>query len=99
MDAPHRPRTRHGTALLGGGGELHVVGRDRVVTLADPDGAVRRLVELADGSRGTDQLHALLAREYPGLRRADVAAAVAELLAAGVLVEDAAARGVLAGRG
>jgi hypothetical protein len=73
--------------LLRGGGELHVVRSDDVVTFEDPDGAMHRLVELADGSRSTEELHRALAREYPQVRHDDVVDAVARLETAG-LVED-----------
>jgi hypothetical protein len=74
--------------LLRGGGELHVVRSDDVVTFEDPDGAMHRLVELADGSRSTQELHRVLASEYPRVRHDDVVDAVARLEAAG-LVESA----------
>ncbi|MGH2898454.1 MAG: hypothetical protein ACRDMZ_07255 [Solirubrobacteraceae bacterium] len=77
--------------LLRGGGELHIVGSRRVVTLDDPDGAIHRLVELADGSRSTNELFSLLAPQYPALHREDLLNAVSDLEAAG-LVENCVPR-------
>jgi hypothetical protein len=77
--------------LLRSAGELHVVGDDDILTIADPYGAVQRLVRLADGSRSTTELHSALAPEYPRLAVQDVLDAVAELEAFGVL-EDATPR-------
>jgi len=84
--------------LLRGGGELHIVGRDSVVTLDDPDGAIHRLVELADGSRSTTELYSALAPEYPELHHEDVTDAVAQLEAAGLFEVRAPHRGIPGGR-
>jgi len=82
--ATFRPRMKTSAPLLHGGGLLHIVGSRSVHTIADPDGAIRRLVELADGSRSIDELFAALHAEHPGIRESDVAAAVRELEAVGV---------------
>lgn len=91
MHAAPRPRMKIASPLLRGGGELHIVGSVDVVTLADPDGAIHRLVELADGSRSTSELFWALAPDHPLLQHDDVVEAVAQLRAAGVL-EDCAPR-------
>ena len=83
MHAAPRPRMRITAPLLRGGGQLHVVGRDDVVTLEDPDGAIQRLVELADGSRSTTELFGALVAESPHLDPQDIDDAVAQLEAAG----------------
>jgi hypothetical protein len=75
--------------LLRGSGELHIIGSERVVTVADPDGAIHRLVELADGSRSTNELFSALAPAYPALQHHHVVDAVSQLETAGVL-EDCA---------
>lgn len=85
MHAAPRPRMTIAAPLLRGSGELHIVGSDDVVTLEDPDGAVHRLVELADGSRSTSELFSALARDHPRLRYDDVVEALAELEAVGLL--------------
>jgi hypothetical protein len=89
MSAATRPRMKTTAALLRAGGVLHIVGYHDVHTLADPDGALRRLVELADGSRSTDELFDVLAADYPRLREQDVVDVVDELQSAG-LVDDGA---------
>jgi len=76
--------------LLRGSGELHIIGRDEVVTIGDPDGAVLRMLLLADGSRTLAELLGTLAAEFPQVAEQDVRDAVAELSACGVL-EDVAA--------
>lgn len=84
MHAASRPRMKTAAPLLRGGGQLHVVRSDDVVTFEDPDGAMHRLVELADGSRSTNELYCALADEYPQLRHGDVVDAVSRLEAAGL---------------
>jgi len=85
MHAAPRPRMKTTAPLLRAGGELHIVGRQDVLTFDDPDGAIHRLVELADGSRSTNELFLALAPDYPQLEHQDVLDAVAELEAAGLL--------------
>jgi hypothetical protein len=85
MHAAPRPRMKIMAPLLRGGGELHIIASQGVVTLDDPDGAIHRLVELADGSRSTDELFVLLAPEYPSIDHQDVVDAVADLEAAGLV--------------
>lgn len=97
MYAATHPRMKTAAALLGAGGELHIVGRDEVHTLADPDGALRRLVELADGSRSTGELFGALSADYPGLGEQDVVDAVCELQSAGLFEDGAAYDRVRAG--
>lgn len=87
MPTAIHPRMKSPAPLLRGGGELHIVGHRHVHTLADPDGAMQRLVELADGSRSTGELFCALAPDYPHLGEQDVVEAVDELAGAG-LVED-----------
>ena len=74
---------------LRGGGELHIVGRDEVVTIPDPDGVMQRLLSLADGSRTGPELFAALAGDFPQLAERELRDAVAELVAVGLL-EDVA---------
>ncbi len=87
MHVVPKPRMKRRAPLLRGGGELHVVGHRDVVTLADPDGALHRLAELADGSRSAGDLHGALAADFPGWGRDDVLDAVARLDDAGLLDE------------
>jgi len=70
--------------MLRASGELHIVGREDVTSIADPDGALQRLVELADGSRSTSQLHDELVTRYPRLGEQDIVDAICELESAGL---------------
>ena len=87
-----RPRLAIGGPLLHGSGELHIVGREEVLTISDPDGAVRRLLALADGSRTRPEIFAALTVDYPLLGEREVDEALRELEQAG-LVEDCIPRG------
>jgi hypothetical protein len=87
MQAALQPRLTTSGPLLRGGGELHFVGSDDVTSIPDPDGALYRLVLLADGSRSTTDLHSALLADYPLLDEQDVVHAVSELESAG-LFED-----------
>lgn len=84
MHAAPRPRMKFTAPLLRGDGELHVIGSTEVVSIADPDGALHRLIELADGSRSTRELFSALVREYPRLGHQDVVDAVSQLEAIGI---------------
>ena len=88
---PLQPRLTATGPLLHGAGELHIVGSHDVTSIPDPDGALHRLVSLADGSRSTSELHSALVAEYPQLDEQDVVQAVSELASAGLL-EDCAPR-------
>jgi hypothetical protein len=98
MHAAPRPRLKTAAPLLRGGGELHIVRDDDVVTFQDPDGAMHRLVELADGSRSTNELYCALASEYPRLRHDDVVDAVSRLEAAGLFEHSPPPRDDVGGR-
>lgn len=85
MHDMRQPRLTAADPILHGGGELHIVGSDEVTSIADPDGALHRLVVLADGSRSASELRCALLAEYPQLDEQDVVAAVSALTSAGVL--------------
>jgi hypothetical protein len=87
-----RPRLTMAGPLLYGSGEVHIVGRHDVVTIHDPEGAVHRLLGLADGSRTRSEIFTAMTRDFPRLGQADVDEAVAELEAMGLL-QDATPRG------
>jgi hypothetical protein len=91
MQAALQPRVTATGPLLRGDGELHIVGSHDVTSIPDPDGALHRLVVLADGSRSTSELFSALVTEYPQLAEQDVVDAVDQLESAG-LVEDCAPR-------
>ena len=93
-----RPRLTMDGPLLRGSGELHIIGRRDVVTLHDPDGAVHRLLSLADGTRTRAEIFGTMASAFPRICQLDVDEAVGELEAMGLL-QDAAPRGrILASR-
>jgi hypothetical protein len=83
--------------LLRGDGMLHIVGSRRVHTVADPDGAIHRLVELADGTRSLSDLLAALRAEHPQIAEQDVADAVGELESVGVFETAGPPRRMFAG--
>jgi len=84
MAAQH-PRLTMTGPLLRGSGELHIVGRHDIVTIADPQGAMQRLLELTDGSRDRAELVRMLTLEFAGLHERDVADALDELEFTGLL--------------
>ncbi len=92
-----RPRMKMTAPLLRGGGLLHIVGSHRVHTMSDPDGAIHRLVELADGTRSVTDLLAVLRAQHPAMAEQDVVDAVQELESAGVFETAGYARHLLAG--
>lgn len=87
-----RPRLTMAGPLLHGSGELHIVGRHEVMTIHDPDGAVHRLLSLADGSRTRTEIFGEMAPDFPRIGQRDVDEAVDELEAMGI-IHDAAPRG------
>jgi hypothetical protein len=87
-----RPRVAIAGPLLHGSGELHIVGREKVLTIGDPDGSVHRLLSLADGSRTRDEIFTALTIDFPLLGEREVDEALRELEEAG-LIEDAVPRG------
>ena len=97
MPPAPRPRMTSTAPLLRAGGLLHIVGSRCVHTMADPDGAIQRLVELADGTRSIGDLLAALRAVHPQVEMADVVGAVRELEAAGIFEAEGAFRRLLAG--
>jgi hypothetical protein len=83
-----RPRVKTKCPLLRGGGELHIVLSYDITSLPDPDGAIHRLFELADGSRSTAELYSELRASYPRLVEHDIADAVFQLVSVGLFVLD-----------
>ena len=91
-----RPRLAISGPMLRGSGELHIVGRREVLTISDPEGAMRRLLELADGSRTRAEIVGATALEHPRLGEFALDEALGELERAG-LIEDAMPRARRAG--
>jgi hypothetical protein len=94
--AARLPRLAMNGPLLRGSGELHIVGPREVVTIADRDGVVHRLLALADGSRSPQEIFAALATNHPLLGEQEVLEALSELEDAG-LIEDCMPRRSRAG--
>ncbi len=90
------PRLTIAGPLLRGSGQLHIIGRNDVVTLHDPDGAVHRLLVLADGTRTRAEIFGAMAGDFPRIVELDVDEAVGELEAMGLL-QDAAPHGRILG--
>lgn len=86
-----RPRLTTPGPLLRGNGELHIVGMHEVLTVADPVGAMQRLLRLATGSRSRADIFRELTIDFPQLREEDFDEALRDLQSAGVL-EDGAPR-------
>lgn len=99
MQPATRPRMKTTAPLLRGDGLLHIVGSCSVHTIADPHGAIQRLVELADGSRSVAELFGALHHDYPQVDEPQIAAAVRELESAGVFENWAPGAYAGAGRG
>src|SRR4051812_5881063 len=87
-----RPRLTMDGPLLRGGGELHIVGRREVTTIHDPEGAVHRLLCLANGTRTRAEILAAMTDDFPQVSQHDVDDAIDELESMGLL-QDAAPRG------
>ncbi|MEA2187073.1 MAG: hypothetical protein QOK16_2084 [Solirubrobacteraceae bacterium] len=83
-----RPRVKTKCPVLRGGGELHIVGRHDITSLPDPDGAIHRLLELADGTRSATELYSELRASYPRLAEHDIAEAVFQLVSVGLFALD-----------
>ncbi len=84
-----RPRLTTPGPLLQGNGELHIVGAHEVLTIADPLGAMQRLLRLANGSRSPAEIYRALATDFPQLGERDFDAALRDLESRGVLEDDA----------
>lgn len=97
MPAQH-PRLTITGPLLRGSGDLHIVGRDDdVVTIADPLGAMQRLLGLADGSRSRDEIALALTGEFAGLGEREVHDALDELERGGLIEDRPPPAAILAG--
>jgi hypothetical protein len=96
--AAPRPRLKTSAPLLRGGGELHIVGSHDITSIPDPDGAIHRLVELADGSRSTPELVIDLQSDYPQIGEQDVVDAVFQLESVGLFVDCAPRHRILGDR-
>ena len=69
-----------------------------ITSIPDPDGAIHRLVELADGSRSTPELVSDLQSDYPQIGEQDVVDAVFQLESVGLFVDCAPRHRILGDR-
>lgn len=82
-----RPQLKHTAPLFGSGATLYIGGFGEVTEIDDPDGAIRTLLGLLDGSRTIAQAHRELHEGYPQVTLADVEAAVVQFNSAGFLLD------------
>ncbi|HET9898913.1 MAG TPA: ThiF family adenylyltransferase [Streptosporangiaceae bacterium] len=82
--------------LFTSGDMLYVGGYGQAAEIPDADGAIRRLLELLDGTRTAEQAHADLAADFPHVSLADVREAIGTFDEAGFLLNDAVtSKGIL----
>jgi molybdopterin/thiamine biosynthesis adenylyltransferase len=85
-----RPQLKGTSPVLTIGGVLYVGGFGEVTEIADPDGSIRRLLDLLDGTRTVVEVHRELAPHHPAVTFEDVAAAVEQFDGAGFLLDGSA---------
>jgi molybdopterin/thiamine biosynthesis adenylyltransferase len=83
------PKLKHMAPLFTSGQLLYVGGYGQAAEIPDPDGSVRRLLELLDGTRTVQEAHAALVADYPGITLADAQTAVSLFDQAGFLINGA----------
>ncbi|MER0447081.1 ThiF family adenylyltransferase [Streptomyces sp. Edi4] len=90
------PLLKHTNPVYGSGDTVLINGFGEVTTIADPTGAIRRLLALMDGTRTEAELHRDLAADFPEVTGEQVAQAVAQFDSAGFLLDaNASAEGIL----
>jgi len=89
MSGSVRPRRKAAFPFYVIDDTIYVQGCGELSEIADPNGDVRRLLDLLDGSRTVDEVAGELVSDHAGLSRGDVFEAIAELDRRGLL-EDAA---------
>lgn len=91
-----RPQLKHTSPVFGSGDTVFVGGYGEVHEIDDPSGAIRRLFELLDGTRTTEEVHQALSVDFPRVTREDVEGALAQFDEARFLLDAAqTADGVL----
>lgn len=89
MAATVLPKLKHMAPLFTAGDMLYVGGYGQAAEIPDADGAIRRLLELLDGTRTAEQAHADLAAGFPHVTLADVHDAISTFDEAGFLLNGA----------
>jgi molybdopterin/thiamine biosynthesis adenylyltransferase len=78
MDAAHiRPLVKHSSIIRSADGAVYVDNSGVTHEIADPDGAVQRLLSLLDGTRTVHEVHRDLVAHHPNVTIAEVEAAIA----------------------
>lgn len=83
------PKLKHMAPLFTSGEMLYVGGYGEAAEIPDADGAIRRLLELLDGTRTAEQAHAELATDFPHVTLAEVHNAVRTFDESGFLLNGA----------
>ena len=86
-DEQVKPLMKHSSVIHHFDGVVYVDNSGLAVEIADPDGSVRRLLTLLDGTRTVPQIHRDLAADYPSVSPAEVARAIAQFDEAGFLLD------------
>lgn len=86
--ATRRPQLKHTSPTFGSGETIFIGGYGEVTEIADPTGAIRRLLALLDGTRTTDEVHKELSADFPEVTRQDVDEALAQFDEARFLLDD-----------
>ncbi|MET9469543.1 ThiF family adenylyltransferase [Streptomyces sp. NPDC006544] len=86
--ATRRPQLKHTSPTFGSGETIFIGGYGEVTEIADPTGAVRRLLALLDGTRTTEQVHRELSADFPEVTRQDVDEALTQFDEARFLLDD-----------
>jgi molybdopterin/thiamine biosynthesis adenylyltransferase len=81
-----RPQLKGTSPVMTMGDMLYVGGFGEVTEIPDGDGAIRRLLDLMDGTRTIADLHRLLAVDHPSVSHEDVVTAVEQFDEAGFLL-------------
>lgn len=83
-----RPQLKHTSPTFGAGETIFIGGYGEVTEIADPTGAIRRLLALLDGTRTTDEVYKELSADFPEVTRQDVDEALAQFDEARFLLDD-----------
>jgi molybdopterin/thiamine biosynthesis adenylyltransferase len=74
-----RPQLKHSTPAYVLGDSVHIASTGQTTEIADPDGWVRRLLQLLDGSRTVAEVWRQLVADHPLITQADVVSAIRQL--------------------
>jgi molybdopterin/thiamine biosynthesis adenylyltransferase len=86
---PVLPQVKHTSPVFGPPELVQIGGYGQITEIPDPDGAIRRLLQLLDGTRTIAQAASLLRQDYPHISPEEVEVAVAQFDEAGFLLDAA----------